>query len=48
MCLVLKAGADPTALVDGTTPAQFAGAHGHVMAQALLERAEQDWRAKHT
>ena len=48
LCLVLKAGAVPTALThEFKTPAQFAKEEGHVLAQALLERAEQDWRAKH-
>jgi hypothetical protein len=50
VCLLLKAGADPT-LCDpcghGITPAHLAGIHGHFALEALLSRATDDYRKKH-
>jgi uncharacterized protein len=48
ICLLLKAGADPTALDrDGSTPAHRAGIHGHFALEALLSHAADDYRKKH-
>ena len=45
LCLVLKAGADPTAEDDrGMTPAQTAQEGDNMMGAALLERAARDWQ----
>jgi ankyrin repeat protein len=51
ICLLLKAGADPTATVsiDGisVTAAAIAGINGHFALEALLSRAADDYRKKH-
>jgi ankyrin repeat protein len=52
VCLLLKAGADPTAtlMTDGTlvTAAHAAGINGHFALEALLSRAADDYRKKHS
>jgi ankyrin repeat protein len=51
ICLLLKAGADPTvaALTDGNyvTAAHMAGISGHFALEKLLSRAADDYRKKH-
>lgn len=46
ICLLLKAGADPTVTVDGKTPADFARILRFPLAEALLRRAAQDYNPK--
>jgi Ankyrin repeats (3 copies)/MYND finger len=49
ICLVLKAGADPKAVdKNGSTAAHLAGIKGHFALEALLSRAADDYRKKHT
>jgi MYND finger len=47
ICLLLKAGADPTAVdSNGSTAAHVAGISGHFALEALLSRAADDHRKK--
>jgi ankyrin repeat protein len=49
ICTLLKAGADPTALdANGSSPAHIAGMSGHFALEALLSRAAEDYRKKHS
>jgi uncharacterized protein len=51
VCLLLKAGADPTFALQhngiSVTAATFAGINGHFALEALLSRAADDYRKKH-
>jgi ankyrin repeat protein len=48
LCVLLKAGADPTAVdATGSTPAHLAGVAGHFATETLLSRAAEDYRKKH-
>jgi ankyrin repeat protein len=48
VCMMIQAGADPTALDrNGSTPAHVAGMSGHFALEALLSRAAEDYRRKH-
>jgi ankyrin repeat protein len=48
VCMMIQAGADPTALAhNGSTPAHVAGMRGHFALEALLSRAAEDYRRKH-
>eukprot|EP00953_Heterococcus_sp_UTEX-ZZ885_P041559 21201-Heterococcus_DN1.PRE.3 len=50
VCLLLKAGADPTisdSCGHGITPAHVAGMHGHFALEALLSRAADDYRKRY-
>jgi hypothetical protein len=48
VCLLLKAGADPTATdTNGSTAAHVAGMRGHFALEALLSRAAEDYRKAH-
>jgi Ankyrin repeats (3 copies)/Ankyrin repeat len=52
VCLLLKAGADPTATVtingSSVTAATLPGINGHFALEALLSRAADDYRKKHS
>jgi Ankyrin repeat len=50
ICLLLKAGADPTisdSCGHGITPAHVAGMHGHFALEALLSRAADEYRKRY-